>query len=489
MAIRPSGYRRFFLHAPRTLLWRIFLLVAALILISVAMWSAIFNHFDEAGRARQIAQTVSSIVNLTRSALLNADPALRRELLMDLATLEGIRIYPAEKQDRTEPLADTSLFHEITAEVRRQLGSDTRFASAWEGLPGFWVSFRLEGETAEDSTDFWVLLPPERVIRPHTREWLGWGAAALCLAMLGAYVIVSRLNRPLRQMATAAAMVGRGETPPRLDEDGPLELADLARAFNQMSRDLQELDADRALILAGVSHDLRTPLARLRLGIEMSGASSADVDAMVSDIEDMDRIIGQFLEFSRSDGGEPLDTVALHELARELSTHYARRGTQLSIAAEQPAFARARPQALRRAVINLVENALRYAGDSPALEVGIEQLQRRYGFKLLLVTLGGEGVMLATPAEPLRHLPTRKVQPVDTTGAGDAFVAVAQDLGDLSVVGGHGQASSSRPRQRRRTSSPSSETAAKRSRPRRVQAKMAANSSAVLSWPELWTMR
>ena len=375
MAIRPSGYRRFFLHAPRTLLWRIFLLVAALILVSVAMWSAIFNHFDEAGRARQIAQTVSSIVNLTRSALVNADPALRRELLMDLATLEGIRIYPAEKQDRMEPLADTSLFHEITAEVRRQLGPDTRFASAWEGLPGFWVSFRLEGETPEDSTDFWVLLPPERVIRPHTREWLGWGAGALCLAMLGAYVIVSRLNRPLRQMAAAAAMVGRGETPPRLDEDGPLELSDLARTFNQMSRDLQELDADRALILAGVSHDLRTPLARLRLGIEMSGASSADVDAMVSDIEDMDRIIGQFLEFSRSDGGEPIDTVALHELARELSTHYARRGTQLSIAAEQPAFARARPQALRRAVINLVENALRYAGDSPALEVGIEEGQ------------------------------------------------------------------------------------------------------------------
>ena len=73
--------------------------------------------------------------------------------------------------------------------------------------------------------------------------------------------------------------------------------------------------------------------------------------------------------------------------------------------------------------------------------------------------------------------------------AGDAFVAVAEDLGDGVVVGGHGQVSRSRPRQRRRASSPSSETAAKRSRPRRVQAKMAANRSAVLSWPELWTMR
>ncbi len=74
-------------------------------------------------------------------------------------------------------------------------------------------------------------------------------------------------------------------------------------------------------------------------------------------------------------------------------------------------------------VVKLSTEELAWLTDTDDLEVGIEQLQRRYGFKLLLVTLGGEGVMLATPAEPLRHLPTRKVQPVDTTGAGDAFVA------------------------------------------------------------------
>ena len=93
------------------------------------MWSAIFNHFDEAGRARQIAQMVVSVVNLTRTALLNADPGLRKDLLLDLATLEGIRIYPAEPQDKTTPLENTSLFRELTADVQRQLGPDTRFAA------------------------------------------------------------------------------------------------------------------------------------------------------------------------------------------------------------------------------------------------------------------------------------------------------------------------------------------------------------------------
>lgn len=359
--------------SPRTLLWRIFLLVAVLMLASVAVWSAIFSHFDQLNRGRQTAQTVVSIINLTRTALLNADPALRKDLLLDLATLEGIRIYPAEAEDKTTPLEDTAVLRRVMADVRLQLGTDTRFASSWEGLPGFWVSFRIEADDTTEHSDFWVMLPSDRIIRPHALEWMWWGAAALSLAMLGAYMIVSRLNRPLKALAAAARTVGRGEVPPRQSENGPTELADLAHAFNQMSNDLQQLDADRALILAGVSHDLRTPLARLRLGVEMCGADPADVDAMVSDIEDMDRIIGQFLEFSRIDGGETLCPLDLGELADELSALYARRGMNVSVRHDGKPVALARPQALRRAVTNLIENAINYAGAPPELEVRTEE--------------------------------------------------------------------------------------------------------------------
>jgi len=362
--------RALLLLSPRTLLWRIFLLVAVLMLASVAVWSAIFSHFDQASRGRQTAQTVVSIINLTRTALLNADPALRKDLLLDLATLEGIRIYPAEDDDKTTPLDDTAVLRRVIEDVRLQLGADTRFASSWEGLAGFWVSFRIKGDDPADNAEFWVMLPSERVMRPHALEWMWWGAAALCLAMLGAYMIVSRLNRPLKAMAAAARTVGRGEMPPRLSESGPAELADLAHAFNQMSHDLQQLDADRALILAGVSHDLRTPLARLRLGVEMCGADPADVDAMVSDIEDMDRIIGQFLEFSRVDGGETLAPLDLAALADELSAVYARRGFPLTVRSSGSSLVTARPQALRRAITNLIENAINYTGAAPELETG-----------------------------------------------------------------------------------------------------------------------
>jgi two-component system osmolarity sensor histidine kinase EnvZ len=147
----PARYRSFLVGAPRTLLWRIFLVVTLLMLASVAVWSAIFSHFDQASRAAQTAQAVVSIINLTRTALLNADPSLRKDLLLDLATQEGIRIYPAEADDRTTPLEDSNLVRKLTADVRHQLGPDTRFASSWEGLAGFWVSFRIQADDPEDN--------------------------------------------------------------------------------------------------------------------------------------------------------------------------------------------------------------------------------------------------------------------------------------------------------------------------------------------------
>jgi two-component system osmolarity sensor histidine kinase EnvZ len=102
----------------------------------------------------------------------------------------------------------------------------------------------------------------------------------------------------------------------------------------------------------------------------MCGADPAEVDAMVSDIEDMDRIINQFLEFSKKDGGEQIEALDLAGLADELATLYARRGFDIEVRSKGPALALARPQALRRALTNLIENAINYAGHAPELEVG-----------------------------------------------------------------------------------------------------------------------
>lgn len=354
---------------PRTLLWQTFLLIALLLILALGAWSQIFSWFQEPARARDVAQMVVSVVNLTRTSLINADAGHRTDLLIELAALEGIRIYPAEPSDELEPVADTRALRLLTSDVRHQLGEHTRFASRWKTLDGFWVSFRLDADDSEH--EYWVMLPPERIHSTNRLDWLVWGGGALMAALLGAFLIVSRTSRPLRQLASAARMVGSGHTPPRLAEQGPQEIALVAHAFNQMAGDLARTEADRALILAGVSHDLRTPLARLRLGVEMSGAPDTDVSAMVSDIEEMDRIISQFLEFGRGVPQEPAQATDLAELVRELAEPYRLRGIDIELDAPDCLVASVRALSLRRAIANLIDNALRYAGESLPLTLSV----------------------------------------------------------------------------------------------------------------------
>jgi two-component system osmolarity sensor histidine kinase EnvZ len=349
---------------PRTLLWRTFVLIATLIVLAVIAWFQIVLFAEREPRARQTADMVASVVNLTRAALVTAQPELRRELLQDLQDSEGIRIYPAEPDDKVVALPLDRPGMRLAAEqIRRQLGADTRLATERDGLPGFWVSFRI------DDDEYWIMLPRERLQRQVALRWLGWGTFVLAAALGGAWLIVFLLRRPLRALVGAAADVGRGRVPAPLDESGPQEIQTVSRAFNQMTRDLARLEDDRALILAGVSHDLRTPLARLRLGLEMADADPHLKSGMAADIDEMDRIIGQFLDFARAAGGEPAAPTDLAALAREVAQHY--RGTGHVLAddiADVPQVA-VRRLAVRRLMTNLVDNAFRYGEKDVLLRI------------------------------------------------------------------------------------------------------------------------
>ncbi len=351
---------------PRSLLWRTFLLLAALVVLTTAGWFEIFRAYEIGPRARQLAQNMVSVVNLTRAALISAQPDKRLELLQELAQREAIQVYPSDPDEEIVPLSDRPLLRLVTEHVRHDLGQDTRFASSRDGLRGFWVTFRI------DDDEYWVRVPRERLERPIAVQWIGWGSLALALSLLSAYFIVTRINRPLRALAAAAAQIGQGKRPEPLPETGPDEIRTLSRAFNQMSSDLARLDEDRALILAGVSHDLRTPLARLRLGLEMSGGDEQMNQGMNADIEEMDRIIEQFLDFARADGGEAAQWTRISDLAANVADRYAKLGHKLQLDGEPTPSAPLKPKAVQRAISNLVDNALRYGGSEIKLATRTE---------------------------------------------------------------------------------------------------------------------
>jgi two-component system osmolarity sensor histidine kinase EnvZ len=346
--------RRFFAHAFGGLFWRTFLLIALLIAVSLAAWFQSFRVIEREPRAQRVALQLVAVVKLTRTALLYSDPDLRRALLQDLESNEGVRVYPRESTDRYKLQPDESLNRLIEHDIRGRLGDDTVIAQSVNDIPGVWISFKI------DDDDYWVALDREQLDTVTGLQWAGWGVFALALSLFGAAFITSLVNRPFARLAAAARKVGSGHAPEPLPERGMGVAAETNRSFNQMVRDLEQLDADRALMLAGISHDLRTPLARLRLETEMSPSDQATKDAMIDDIEQMDMIIGRFLDYARPVQRAP-ERVDLSGIVGEMATRLAGEdGVRLITRLSPSALIDADATDIRRVVGNLLENAKKY---------------------------------------------------------------------------------------------------------------------------------
>lgn len=353
---------------PRTLGVRAFLLIALLIVASLAASGWLLRQSEREPRAHQLAQMIAAVVNLTRAAVLSSDPALRPALLDEMAASEGIRVFPAEHNERLGAISDDPLTRLMTAEVRRQLGQETRFAAAGDSLDEFWVSFFIGDE------EFWLAMPRERIEQSQAWQWLGGVALVLLLALAGGGLIARQVGKPLRELAHAARLIGRGESPAPVVETGAAETAEVARAFNQMSADLAAIERERSLVLAGISHDLRTPLTRLRLAAEFIG-ESATRDGVIADVEQMDAVVGQFLDYARLGEQENAATTDLAALARSAAAPYLHRGVMLELADQPPVPVR--PLLLQRALANLLDNAVKYGGDEITLKLGNTTWQGR----------------------------------------------------------------------------------------------------------------
>jgi len=353
---------------PRTLLARTFLLLALLVLLTTAAWLSLFRYIDAEPRARETAQLAASAVNLIRASLFAAAPRKRPALFADFVSREGIRLLPAEPEDKVEPLPESRFVTLLKRELASRLGEHTRLAASVDGTPGFWVSFRLD---EQDDEEYWLILPRERATRSFASHWLTWGLLATVLALSIAWLIASRISRPLKAMARSAETVGRGQIPAPLPEDGAEELSRLASAFNTMARDLERHEKDRSEVLAGISHDLRTPLTRLRLEAELSIADESARQAVVADIEQMEAVISQFMDYARAESGEAAEATDLAALLSGIVDRQACIGRPLAVDIAVLPEMTLHPKALTRAITNLIDNAWKYGGGEVSLQATV----------------------------------------------------------------------------------------------------------------------
>jgi len=242
-------------------------------------------------------------------------------------------------------------------QMQAELGADTDVRLRMHAPPALWVR-------APSLGDGWLKVP----LYPHPlrgqKIWsvLGWFLAIGLLSTASAWIFVSQLNQPLKRLVYAARQLGQGRSVRLPISDTPSEMTEVYRAFNQMAEDVEQAGRERELMLAGVSHDLRTPLTRLRLSLELMGNHSDLSDDMVRDIEDMDAILDQFLAFIRDGRDESMEEVDLSDLVREVAAPYNQNEERVHLRLEPIQPFPLRRVSMKRLLSNLIGNALNHAG-------------------------------------------------------------------------------------------------------------------------------
>jgi two-component system, OmpR family, osmolarity sensor histidine kinase EnvZ len=332
-----------------------------------------------------MARNVAAI-SMTMDGLPQAD----RTKLIDRLNRDGaIRLLPgtqAPPEDRGIPTRVERLFMESF--VREMRGQD---AILWRGGRNgqMWVRVRLGGQP------YWIA-------NERPKGWSPNGAilasflTAISLALIAGILLQRRIALPLRALADAADTVKAEGIPAPLPIDGPSEIAAVARSFNMMGERLAEQDAERTFMLAGISHDLRTPLAKIRLALAMEPEISEESEALLTrQLDQMDIMLAQFLDFARGIEGEPISIVNLHNVASNIVKSL---DADVAIQGDSSLVVHGRPLAIQRAITNLVRNAVLY-GASP-VTITIERQSCSVAFIVCDAGQGVDPAMLKTLSRP-----------------------------------------------------------------------------------------
>lgn len=290
---------------------------------------------------------------LTLRAYWAADPE-DREQIAHAATLRRV---PAEQVPASEqhwPYSEIFL-----RQMKSELGESTEVRVRVQSPPSLWV-------LAPDFGPDWIQVP----LYPHPlrgqKIWdvLGWFLAIGLLSTAAAWIFVRQLNAPLKRLVLATRYLGQGRSVRLPVSDTPSEMTEVYRSFNQMADELEQAARERELMLAGVSHDLRTPLTRLRLSLELMSSDAELTEEMIRDVEDMDAILDQFIAFIRDGRDEPLERLDLAALIREVVAPYNQHGERVRLCLQVLPEVSLRRVSIKRLLTNLIENALRYGGDA-----------------------------------------------------------------------------------------------------------------------------
>lgn len=346
---------------PQSLLARTALVVLFALIASQLVSITLFRYYSREPRVQLIAMGFVGQLKTVRAALELIPPEQQREFLQRLREERGMRIFRRRDDEPMAVAPDIPALRAVRERLREEFGPESDIFVRTRPQKADAPPILITRLPLRDGAVY-VVFPRSRVVeQDFTNAWVGWGVFGGVIALASAIFLMWRVNRPLKALQVAAQELGRGNSAAPVTEIGPSEVRAVAVAFNQMREDLQRVERERATFLAGVSHDLRTPLARLRLAVEMLPTDQATRNDIEGDIADINGVVGQFMDFARDESAELVVPTDLNHLVEAVVERANRAGADIALELARPVNVPMRHQAIKRVLVNLIDNATKHA--------------------------------------------------------------------------------------------------------------------------------
>lgn len=354
---------------PRSLLARTALVMVLALVASQLVSIALFRYYSREPRVQLAAIGFVQQLKTIRAALETMPPERQRDFIQRLREERGMRVFRMREEEPMEIAPELPALRVPREKLKEEFGESAEIFVRTRPQKPDAPPILITRLPVRDQT-FFVVFPRGRVIeQDYTWAWVGWGVFGGVLALAAAVFLMGRVNRPLKALVAAAKDLGQGRSTAPVTEMGPSEVKAVAVAFNQMREDLARVDRERATFLAGVSHDLRTPLARLRLAVEMLEADPATREDIERDIGDINSVIDQFLDFARDESTDPIEPIDVIAFVSQVVSRAKRSGVDVTLEAGMPFTASLRAMSLKRVLNNLIDNAHKHAGGEIVVRV------------------------------------------------------------------------------------------------------------------------
>jgi two-component system osmolarity sensor histidine kinase EnvZ len=365
---------------PKSAFGQTVLLIGVLLLINqVVSYLSVTFYFIQPSY-RQINNLLANQIKVMFINDVDHQSPLIRQRFFDST---GIQIFDLESA-LDNGLQQAIYYEFISKQMSEHLKGPTRVLVETGKIQLYWIN-------PPQNPEIWIRVPIQNAggakISPLTITLMVIGT----LSVAGGWIFVRRLNRPLHALQNAAIQVAHGKVPPPLKEEGSTEMIEVTRAFNQMSKGIKQLDDDRKLLTAGISHDLRTPLTRIRLATEMMSEEQSWIGEGINhDIEDMNAIIDQFVDFVKEDQEEELEYVNLNQLIEDaVKARSIQETHEIDLQLADIPNLPLRKVAIKRVLDNLMENAFRYGSPNIQVQTGYD---KRFKYLFFSVRDFGSGI-------------------------------------------------------------------------------------------------